>query len=101
MRVIEHDLFTAFDPSLHGCADIVRIANVLNTNLLDGSQVRQIAVNLGSLCRDGSFIYACRSTKKGARASFFRLKKSQLELVASLNGGVDAEPLLANLSIAK
>ena len=74
VKIMEHDLFHEFESSLHGCASLARIANVLNTNLLTVSQIQRIAKNVGNLCHENAFLYVCRSTKIATKASLFMIK---------------------------
>lgn len=101
VNVFAHDLFDDFDASLLGCASLVRIANVLNTNLLSGSQIQRIARNVGKLCEENAIFYVCRSTRRSTKASLFVVKDGRLELATNLCGGIDAESLLSNLDLTE
>lgn len=100
VTLLAHDLLESFDPRWHGRADVVRAANVLNTDRLAADGVRRMTRNLAALGRDGAFFFACRSTRRSVRASLFVVGEDRLELQANLGGGVDAEPLLHGLDLA-
>lgn len=97
--IMEHDLFERFDREMLGRFDLVRAANVFNLRRLSESGIKTFALNLGELCREGGLLFICRSEKDSVRASLFIIRSGCLELVGNLNGGVDSEPLLRNLSL--
>jgi hypothetical protein len=74
IRLFDDDVFAPNLPQFTRCADVVRVANLIQPIYFSDRQIRIAVENIRERCRgEGSMVIVCRNTEDGLEGSILRM----------------------------
>jgi hypothetical protein len=94
VQLLDDDILAPNPANMIGCADVVRVANLMQSVYFTDAQMRRMAVTVRERCRgEGSLVIICRDLRGHIEGSILRLaSRNQFVVEARLGRGSEAEP---------
>jgi len=93
IKLFDDDILGPNPPQFAECADVVRVANLIQPIYFSDVQIRQAVENIRERCRgEGSIVVVCRNTSEGLEGSILRMTdERQFAVEARLGRGSEVE----------
>ena len=93
IRLFDDDILLPNPPQFAGCADVVRVANLIQPIYFTENQIQRAVENVRERCRgEGSIVVVCRNTAGSLDGSILRMTGArQFSVEARLGRGSEVE----------